>query len=373
MKNRKVILVLALAVFMSFDRPASTKEIEVTGAEVYNKSKKGKITFFDDRKVKIVMEKPAETFVLFPKEAQALVAVNGGTQKFRGIHPEDQKANANRVIAKHYPDLLTLNTGFAIDGGFNPNVEELLKIKPDVVYQWTSRGDEAYLPMIAAGIAVVSVGWGNWDDDIERLKLYAAALGETERVNDLLKRQDKIKDEMQAVTLKIPDHKRRTHVFVDSIEGNEVRIWGKELAFTTIHGVDNAAYTKGGITTPGETINVETLLSWDPDIIVLNSFRNKRTPDEVYRNPLLKDLAAVKNKRVYKFMDTSLVDNPISSWYWYGVLAYPELFARYDMRDRLTQDYKYLYNIDLTEDDLNAILLVNENSQSLGYEKFLSK
>lgn len=317
------------------------------------------------------MEKAAESFVLFPKEAQALVAVNGGTKKFRGIHPEDQKANEKRVIAKHYPDLLTLNTRFALDGGFNPNVEELLRIRPDVVFQWTSRGDEAYLPMIAVGIRVVSVGWGKWEDDIERLRLYAAPLGESERVDRLLARQEEIKDEIQTMTLRIPANERKTHVFVDAIQGNELVVWGKELPFTTIHGVDNAAFSKGGLTNPSETINVETLLSWNPDIIVLNSFRNKTLPEDVYSNPLFKDLSAVKNKRVYKSMDTSLVENPISSWYWYGILAYPKLFSEYNMRDRLTVDYKYLYNIDLTSSDIDQILQVQANSASSEYNRFL--
>lgn len=328
------------------------------------------ISFSDNRDIKIVMEKPAESFVLFPKEAQALVAVNGGTKKFRGIHPEDQKANAKRVIARHYPGLLKLNTNFAVNGGFNPNVEELLKINPGVVFQWTSRGDEAYLPMVAAGIRVVSVGWGNWQDDIERLRLYAAPLGESRRVENLLARQDKIKTEIQAKTSKVPRDKRKTHVFVDAVSGNEWVVWGKELPFTSIHGVDNVAHTKGGLGNPSEKINLETLLSWNPDIIVLNSFRSNKSPGDLYADPLFKDLSAVKNRRVYMAMDTSLVDNPVSSWYWYGMLAYPELFAGSDMRERLKRDFKYLYNIDLTASDIDDILKMKENRESAGYKVF---
>ena len=78
-----------------------------------------------------------------------------------------------------YPAMAQTGTEWC-GSDFSVNIEELLKLKPDVVFQWTSQ-PESIEAMEAAGLKVVALQYGG----IEDLKTWLAMLG------DLFQKQDR--------------------------------------------------------------------------------------------------------------------------------------------------------------------------------------
>ncbi len=67
---------------------------------------------------------------IYPLSA-ALSVYLGGADKIVGIHPESMGAAKSGLLGKIYPEILTAKTDFI--NGNDINIEELLKLNPDIV------------------------------------------------------------------------------------------------------------------------------------------------------------------------------------------------------------------------------------------------
>ena len=119
------------------------------------------------------------------------------------------------------------------------------------------------------------------------------------------------------------------------------------------------------------TINVEQILIWDPDVIVLTNFEHDLTPETLYKNPMLSQLSAVRNKRVYKvpaggyYWDPPSQDSPLY-WIWLAKLMYPQT-VQFDMRHEIRSAYQMLYGFDISDSQIDQVLHVDTNQHSLNY------
>ncbi|SFM16995.1 substrate-binding protein [Paenibacillus sp. 1_12] len=122
-------------------------------------------------------------------------------------------------------------------------------------------------------------------------------------------------------------------------------------------------------------VNVEQILAWNPDMIVIHEAAVGVNPSAIYDNPQFKQLAAVKNKKVYKLPEFALMSHMASlTWYWYGALAYPDKFSTHNIRDVIAEGYKFSYNIALTDEEINQVFRLDANKDSQYYvEKFSKK
>lgn len=333
----------------------------------------GSVSITDNRGKEVVMDGYAETFVLFPNEGVEMLSITRSTEGFLGMNPVNQRDIAGMVTPQYYPELLEISTTMVQGGsGFVPNMEELLVLGPDVAYQWNFGGPERWEPIEEAGIPVITVGWGDLPDDHERYTLYAAALGKAQRAQEILDWHAQDAQRVKAVTDTISRDKLQNHVWLSRINGNMYSIRGTEQPLASIHKVANAAFTLGGLTNPGADVSLETLLDWDPDLLILNTWASpKLSVESIMNEALLQELSAVKNRRVYESPAASQLVHAPLTWRWYAMTAYPDLFPEHDLRQQVKDDYKRVFNIDLTEEDVDNILNVEENRNSAGYERFM--
>ena len=69
----------------------------------------------------------------------------GSAEKLVGIHPSSMAAAENSILPKVVPDILDVNTDF-LQGG-ELNIEELLNLKPDVVFYSANNTEEYHLQL----------------------------------------------------------------------------------------------------------------------------------------------------------------------------------------------------------------------------------
>jgi iron complex transport system substrate-binding protein len=269
------------------------------------------------------------------------------------------------IIGQIFSELADVNTS-VVTTGFVPNVEELLKIAPDIVIQWSGDDEHLIEPMERVGLKVVALGWGSREIEKQHLEIIGRLSGHDDRVGKFLDWQTKTLAALDEGLATIPQERRTTMVFVDTLANNEIAIFPAAEFFLTAPGLRNLAYEAG---VPGSIakIGAETLLAWDPDIIVMNHYDVKQKPSAIYDNPVFGSLKAVQNHRVFKMprLDPGSQEAPII-WQWMARVSYPDVFD-FDLRSEIRRYYADTYGADLTEEQIDGVLNMDANVASPSY------
>lgn len=246
------------------------------------------------------------------------------------------------------------------------NVEEIVKLKPDVVFLAGQKGGNPLAAQLKkAGIPAVQISFQDIAGMKKSITMTAEVLGGSavargEKLNNYLDSQFA---KVTKVTSTIPDSQKpsvlhfctQNPLTVDGT-GSLMDYWIKAA------GGKNAATVAGS----SKEVTAEQVLQWNPDIIIAgrthdNGFAASDSAATVYSNTVFASLNAVKNKRV--------VDNPIGAFLWdrFGpeeglqvVWAaktfHPDLFKDINLNRETKNFYKTFLNYSLTDSDVNKIL-----------------
>ncbi len=288
----------------------------------------------------------------------------GGAEKIVGIAPQSMVAAENSVLGAVYPEILNASTAF-YEGG-ELNLEELMRLDPDVVIGPTGEMAESIREI---GIPVISISTSKWGGDVvttteEWLKLFEDIFGESETA-------EKVQEYHQAVQQKITE---RVSV-LSKEEVKEVMFlfnYGEETistptnghfgqAWSNYVGAKHAAEELDG--TGLATINMEQIYEWNPDVILITNF-NTAQPDDLYNNAIgnydWSTINAVKNKEVYKMplgwyrSYTPGIDVSVTMQ-WIAKTLYPHLFEDIDIREETKEYFTTCFNIELTDEQIDKI------------------
>jgi iron complex transport system substrate-binding protein len=169
------------------------------------------VTFTDQRGKLVTLSGPATRVVAMPKPVPSLfIVVDGGIDHLVGIHPAAQSTIMASVLGRFYPGVADINTNI-VGEGFIPNVEELLKINPDVVIQWARNTEEFIEPMERVGLTVVGFGYGTYEIERERVSIIGKMMQKEDRANAFLAWHDQAQQELQEILNTIPHEKKSSH------------------------------------------------------------------------------------------------------------------------------------------------------------------
>jgi iron complex transport system substrate-binding protein len=324
------------------------------------------ITFEDQRGKTITLAGPADSVVIFPKPMPFIyLAIDGGPEDLKGIHPATKTVMLDSIISGIFPALADINTS-VVESGFIPNVEEVLKAAPDIVLQWTDDDAHFIEPMERVGIKVAGLGYGTREIAVGHLEIIGKLSGNDDRVARLIDWQTETLSALNKGLAPIPQERRTTMVYIDTLANNEITIFPLDEFFFTAPGLRNLAF-EAGITGYSAKITPEQLLAWDPDIIVMNHYDVKQKPSDIYDNPVLSSLKAVKNHRIYKkpLLDPNSHEAPLI-WKWMARVGYPEVFD-FDLRRGVRSYYAESYGAELTDAQIDGVLNMEANVSSPDY------
>ena len=272
---------------------------------------------------------------------------------------------SNTVLKDIAPELLdSQNT---VQAQSDINIEEIMKLKPDVIF-YNASNKEHYETLKKTGIPCVgfaTVGTNGPADPIDRytqwLKLLEDVFGENGKTDDFIKAgQDIVKDVEERIS-KIDDSKKPTGVIlwkyvegVPMVAGKGVfgDFWLKRI------GVKNLADETKGFA----KVSIEQFYQWNPDILYLDGpGLLDITTKDVYENSVeginFSNMKAVKDKKVY--------NTKLGMWNWFTpnpdgplVLAwlakstYPEEFKDYDLQKMIKDYYKTWYGYELNDEQI---------------------
>ena len=247
------------------------------------------------------------------------------------------------------PNLKNKPTIQTTTGDFN--LEELMKINPDVAFTMSMPSVDK---LEKNGIPVVYLSWTDAEDVKDLLLLLGEVFGEQEKAGRYVRYFDEATARPGKAVASLPDD-QRPRVLCCSYKGMSV---GHKIAEWYIEKAGGIAVAKEAHVAESLQLDLEQLLAWDPDVLILSSH------DEiplVYNDTRLSGVSAVKNGKVYA--------TPVGAHYWIqrtsetplmvlwvAKTIYPEQFKDFDMEAEVIAFYKEFYNCDITREQAAEIL-----------------
>ncbi|GLS18552.1 ABC transporter substrate-binding protein [Labrys miyagiensis] len=346
----QIAAVLALSLLINPAAPARADSISIS----------------DSRGQTVQIQRPVRNVAIFPLPIpEAMIAIDGGTQRLMAINPRAKSALMKGVIGQLFPEIANIRTDL-VAPDFVPNVEEILTANPDIVLQWQAKGGERVAPMENAGIEVATVSTDSRETRRGYIAMLGQILGKEDRAQTLLDWDDRTVTEL-AKALRSANRPKPRIAFIDGMIGNEFVVFGRQESYFTAAGLVNAA-TEAGYTDGSIKVGAEALLSWKPDIVFVNYYNDTLQPADIFKHPVLAGLDAVKNGRVYKTpaIDPATAAGGELACLWLAKIGYPDIFVS-DFRSEVSKGFHELYGKDLTATQVDQLLQISWNGASAGY------
>ena len=310
------------------------------------------------REVKI--PKDVERIVVLPIPFHAVFyAIAGSGEKIVGMHPTSMIHLKCSILSVMAPEMKKASTKF-VKSGFEVNIEELLKLKPDVVFQWAWMNKEIE-KMERVGIPVIAVKYGTQEYLEGWIKIIGQMLGKEKKSSELLAYHHKMINMISSRVAGIPKEKRPKVICLYNVE--KLRLTGKKTYnqwWTDITGGTNPAEEKSGF----YNVNMEQILAWNPDIIYITNFCETQ-PEDILENKIegqdWSEVKAVKKGQVYKIPMGEYrwappnAESPLMLM-WLAQKHQPELFADYDIGEEIKKFYSKFYHYELSDREVYKIL-----------------
>jgi len=287
-------------------------------------------------------------------------------EKIVGMAPQSMSAAKNSLLSELYPEILQASTSFT--DGTSVNMEELLKLEPDVVFYNAGNatlGEE----LQKVGLAAVAISAGKWQyDALATLNGWIDVFAQLMNTNDKAEKVEAYGKEIQALVedrvTKLSEEERQSVFFIFQYSETNLLTSGNP-SFGSWWASAIGANSVVTETTPQNSLktSMEQIYTWNPDVIFITNFTTA-TVDDILNSKIGTDnwspLQAVKNRRVYKMplgmyrSYTAGVDAPVA-YLWLAKACYPDLFQDVDVTEKTVSYYQEVFGITLTTDQAKKI------------------
>ena len=220
----------------------------------------------------------------------------------------------------------------------NPYPEEIIKLAPDVIVMSKSASVEADDLQNKTGTPVVVVPGSDTtldNDCFETIRILGELYGKQTRATELTAYLKSIQKDLADRTKDIPqESKPSVYVGGVSFKGHH-GFEGTEAGYGpfALIGAKNLADTTGQ--SGAFNIDLEQVLSWDPDVIFVDFNGMKLINEDYAKNPgYYNALSAVKNGKVYSQIsfrsNASNLETALADAYYAACVIYPEQFKDID-------------------------------------------
>lgn len=326
---------------------------------------------------KIVIDQ-AGTEVTIPAEVKSIVSggilpyfhtwyvATNSAKEIVGMHPNSYNAAENSILSKMAPDILKADTSFVQNGEMN--VEELMKINPDVYFE-ISTDEKSIEQARNAGINTVAIKaidaaaaeplatFNSW------LELTGEIASTTERADKFIEIGTAVQNEIYEKINGLTAEEKPNALMLYQLSDQAITVGGKNFfgnQWLNATGANDVAEKE---VTGRKDVNMEQIYNWNPEIIYITNFTEIQ-PEDLYNNTIpgqdWSEVEAVKNKQVYK------IPLGIYRWFppsgdaplmlkWLANNNQPELFD-YDMNAEIKNYYNDFYGYDVTDEEVEQIL-----------------
>ena len=292
-------------------------------------------------------------------------------EKIVGMSPNSMSAAENGLLGELYPEVLNAETAYM--NGTDINLEELMKLEPDVVFYSASQPDQGE-QLRNAGFAAVAISVNKWEyNAIETLNHWIILLSEifpdNDRTEIVAKYSKEYYELVQERVAGIPEEDRERVFFLFKYTDTNMQTSGSKFFGQFWADAIGAINVAEEIEMDNQVdANMEQVYAWNPSTIFITNFTAAQ-PEDLYTNAIgnydWSAIDAVQNEKVYKMplgmyrSYTPGADTPVTLL-WFAKTTYPELFEDIDIIQETKDYYKEVFGLELTDDQAASIFAPNE-------------
>ncbi len=269
-------------------------------------------------------------------------------------------ARSTPAFQKFVPSIK--NAELSTMGGGGVNVEQLMRLHPDLMLVAEGLPIAKKAQLEAAGIAVVDFTSDSIASLLHRVTVVGEMLGP-----DAAKRAKAYTDYFAWNKQRVAERlarvpvEKRVRVYVAS--GTPLTTSGRPSLnqdWIDLGGAINVAENWHlAAAMPNDTnVNIESVLAANPEVIIAMRGRDIET---IKKDPRWRSVSAVKNNRIYAnprglFWWSRNTSEEALQFLWLATKLYPEQFSDIDMKQETHDFYQKFYNINLSADDVESFL-----------------
>ena len=314
----------------------------------------GKIKITDMLGREVEVPKDIRTICPLKWGSTRIIVYLNASDKIVGISEFEKNKGMNvlpyLVAHPEFKNLPIIQTGVA------PNVEEIVKLKPDVIIASYFTIEEADKLQKRTGIPVVVIKPGlgakeyinyldNDNDFYRSLRLVARILHKENRAEEIIKYIKNTVKDLNERTKDVPDDKKPTVYIGGLSKHGSFGITSTQTKYPPFILV-NAKNVASGINSKSNTVRVsrEKLIAWNPNIMFIDEVNLNLVIKDLKR-PEYKQIAAVKNEEIYGVfpyprygLNHEIV---LANAYYIGKVLYPDRFKNIEPEQKANEIFTF--------------------------------
>ncbi|HOV87246.1 MAG TPA: ABC transporter substrate-binding protein [Syntrophobacteraceae bacterium] len=299
-----------------------------------------RITVTDFRGKTISLDRPAGRIVCLIESALSGLYMLGAADRVVGISANVYQGDVYPYYAAMDPRIAEKSLPAPGNWDF-VNIERVIALDPDLVIIW-SRQEESIRAIEERGIPVFGVFIGSFEDIYREMRALGKLTGTSERAGQLI---DAAKEELTRIGAKTQTVGKRPRVYFMWSQGELETSGSKSTVheLITLAGGENVC---GGIEQEHLVVNMERVLAWDPEVIVL-WVNERKGPKDILDSPIWQGVRAVRTQNVHELPDVFSSDLwTLKFQYVVKLLAewcHPDVYGEADLEKERREIFVKLY------------------------------
>ncbi|MDD2251727.1 MAG: ABC transporter substrate-binding protein, partial [Dehalococcoidales bacterium] len=242
------------------------------------------------------------------------------------------------------------------------NIEELLRIDPDVVLvrKDTVADDREVEKLDKSGLPYIVVDYSTMEEQREAILIIGKAIGKEAEATAFNNYYLDIIDRVSQIVGDMPEEDKITLHHSENQATRATHESSLAADWTRAAGVINVS-VGGDLELVGNDYyaSIEQILLWNPEVIIVNE---STAYSLITGHPQWSGISAVQNEKVYQ------LPNGISRWghpgsvetplalLWTAKTVYPDLFTHIDMEQEVHDFYKTFFDMELDDEMIATVL-----------------
>jgi len=304
----------------------------------------------NDTPERVFGSSPPMNYLLYALNPDKMIGLNFEAKNpFNGADP--------RYLDRRFLSLPVI--GSFHGSGKRINLETLVAARPDLVLLWE---DDMLVKTVSEqiaklGVPTLTVPFREIDSMPGAIEEVGRAIGETARAKTL---SEYTRGILRGVKTSVQDAAPVRYYYAEGLDGLSTEC-DSSFHVVAMHyaGGENVHKCRQSNLRGLEKINFETLLAYDPDVIIV---QHAMVYGDLAADPLWRQLRAVKNGRIHLVptMPFNWIDRPpsfmrIIGVQWLAALFHPDVY-RIDLKARVAEFYALFLGVDLTDEEINTLL-----------------